>query len=189
MMPLVSDVALEVGSSLTASIITKVTLTMALTLVGVRLARKSRAAVRHLLLAAGFAVLLALPMASIAVPSVPLIEVPIVMGSIAQSPALPSLTDSTPAAHSVSGVSGKRVRIPSFRVSASVLLLTGWAMGALLFLLPVLVGLWQVRTLRRLGRPWQHGQSILRQLAADAGVHRRVGVVVHQAGTGPLWCG
>src|ERR1700687_3531463 len=80
----------EWDERMAASIITKVTLTMALTLVGVRLARKSRAAVRHLLLAAGFAVLLALPMASIAVPSVPLIEVPIVMGSIAQSPAVPS---------------------------------------------------------------------------------------------------
>jgi beta-lactamase regulating signal transducer with metallopeptidase domain len=62
-------------------------------------------------------------------------------------------------------------------------------MGALLFLLPVLVGLWQVRTLRPLGRPWRHGQSILRQLAADAGVHRRVDVLLYQAVSGPLSCG
>jgi beta-lactamase regulating signal transducer with metallopeptidase domain len=196
MMPIVSDVALAVGSTLTASIITKATLTMALTLVGVRLVRKSRAAVRHLLLAAGFAVLLALPVVSIAVPSVPFVEVPIVTGGIAESPVLPSLTDSTPAADSVSAVSGRRVMIPSSRVSAilagraaSVVLLAGWATGALLFLLPVVVGLWQVRALRRLGRPWQHGQSVLRQLAADAGLHRRIDVLLYEAVLGPLSCG
>jgi hypothetical protein len=47
----------------------------------------------------------------------------------------------------------------------------------------------QVRTLRCLGRPWQHGQSVLRQLAADAGVHRRVDVLLYEAISGPVSCG
>jgi beta-lactamase regulating signal transducer with metallopeptidase domain len=189
MMPTVADTALAVGSSLAASIIAKATITMALTLVGVRLARKSRAAVRHLLLAAGFAVLLVLPIASIAVPSVSVVEVPIVTGSIAPSPTLPLLTNSTPAANPVSAPSGGPVIIPSSRVTTSALLLTGWATGAFLFLLPVLVGLWQVRALRRLGRTWEHGQSVLRQLSADAGIHRRVDVLLHEAISGPASCG
>jgi hypothetical protein len=91
MTPVVDDVALAVGGSLAASIIAKVTATMALTLVAVRLARKSRAAVRHVLLAATFVVLMALPIASILIRSVPRVEVPIVAGWIARSPALPSL--------------------------------------------------------------------------------------------------
>jgi TonB family protein len=189
MTPVVDDVALAVGGSLAASIIAKVTATMALTLVGVRLARKSRAAVRHVLLAATFVVLMALPIASILVRSVPLVEVPIVAGRIAASPALPSLPGFTPAADPLSTVSGERTMNSASRVSTSLLLLAGWAIGALLFLLPVLVGLWQARTLRRLGRPWQHGQSVVRHLADEADVRRHVEVLLHEAISGPVSCG
>ncbi len=188
-MPIVADVALAVGSSLAASIVAKVTLVMALTLVGVRLARKTRAAVRHALLAAAFAASLALPMASVLVRSVPVVEVPIVAGRIAESTALPSLTGFTPAAGPVSPVPGKQDMILSSRLSASVLLLTGWATGTVVFLMPVLFGLWQAHKLRRSGLPWQHGQSVVQQLGADANIHRRVQVLLHEAVLGPGSCG
>ena len=186
MMPALADAVLAVSGSLAASIVAKVTVTMALALVGVRLARKSRAALRHLLLAAAFAVLLVLPMASIVAPSVPL-EVPIVAGSVAESPALASPI--APAPTAVVVVSGEQATIPSSPVSVTVVLLTGWVAGTVLFLLPVLVGLQQVRTLRRLGRLWLHGQSVVRHLAADADVHRRVEVLLHEAVPGPVSCG
>jgi hypothetical protein len=179
MTPIVADVALALGTSLAASIVAKATVTMVLALLGVRLARRSSAAVRHVLWAAAFAVLLALPLASILVPSVRLVQLPIVTDRIAESPALPSHTGVTPAADSVSTVFRERATIPSSRVSASVMLLAAWAAGALLFLLPVFVGLWHMRKLRRLGQPWRHGELMVRQLAADAGVHRRVEVLLH----------
>jgi hypothetical protein len=152
----VADIAPAVGSLVT-SIIAKVTVIMVLTLVGVRLARKSRAAVRHVLLASAFAVLLSLPMTSILFPSVRVVQVPITVRRTTQSPELPSRTGLTSATHPVSAVSTGRAVIVSSRVPGSVLLLAGWATGALLSLLPVLVGLCQVGTLSRSGCPWQHG--------------------------------
>jgi TonB family protein len=188
MTPMVDEVALAVGSSLAASIVAKVTVTMALTLIGVRLARKSRASVRHVLLAAAFVLSLAVPFASILVRSGPL-EVPIVTGRIAGSPALSSFPGFPPAADPVSTISGERTMVPSPYVSASVLLLAGWATGALLFLLPVLVGLGPVRTLRRLGRPWPHGQAMVQLLAGEADIRRHVEVLLHETLSGPVSCG
>jgi beta-lactamase regulating signal transducer with metallopeptidase domain len=184
-----AQAALAVGSSLAASIVAKVTVIMALTLVCIRLARKSRAAVRHVLLAAGFAVSLAVPIASVVVQSVPRVEVPIVAGRTAEAPALPSLPTFASPAKPVNIASGDRTATPSSRIPASVLLLAGWATGTLLFLLRVLVGLWQVHTLRRLGRPWRHRQSMVRRLVADADIRRHVEVLLHDTVSGPISCG
>ena len=62
-------------------------------------------------------------------------------------------------------------------------------MGTVLFLLPMLIGLRQVYTLRLSGRPWPHGQSIAGQLAVDADFHRGVEVLLHEALSGPVSCG
>jgi TonB family protein len=70
-----------------------------------------------------------------------------------------------------------------------VILLAVWAAGALLFLLPVIVGLWHMRNLCRVGQPWRHGQLIVRKLAADVGVRRPVEVLLHGAVSGPGSCG
>ena len=51
MMPVLYGVILALSSSLAATIVAKATVTMALALIGARLARRSRAAVRHALLA------------------------------------------------------------------------------------------------------------------------------------------
>ena len=71
MMPVLNGVMVAVSSSLAASIVAKATVTTALALIAVRLARRSCAALRHALLAAAFAVLLALPVASIVAPKAP----------------------------------------------------------------------------------------------------------------------
>ena len=70
MMPVIDGVMLAVSSSPAASIVAKATVITALGLSCARLARRSRAAVRHALLAAAFGVLLALPVASILAPPV-----------------------------------------------------------------------------------------------------------------------
>src|SRR6202011_3290482 len=54
--------------------------------------------------------------------------------------------------------------------SVSDLLVVCWIAGTVLFLLPVGLGLRQVRRLRRSGLPWQHGQSVGDGLARDAGL-------------------
>jgi TonB family protein len=191
MMSMLWNTAFALDASLAASIVTKATVTMTLTLMGVRLARKTRAAVRHLLVAASFAVLLGLSIASFLVPSVPVLELPSVTTNVTGPSAMPSVIGSPSSHDSDQGrpASGERVMLSSSPLSISVLLLAGWAIGAVLFLLPAFVGLWQLRALRRLSQPWQEGESVLRQASVDAGFHRRVNVVVCEAVPGPVSCG
>ena len=70
MTPTIREFVLAMGSSLPASMVAKATIIAAFGLMGARLARRSRAAVRHVLLAATFTVLLLLPVASLIVPPV-----------------------------------------------------------------------------------------------------------------------
>ena len=186
MMPAINGVMLAVSGSLAASIVAKATVAAALGLIGVRLARRSRAAVRHALLAAVFGVLLALPAASILAP-----PVRIAVPAAAPERIAPAAAGSTdplppvaPADESVASVAS-----PSVGFSPSAVLLTGWMAGMALFLLPVLVGLWQVRWLRRSALPWRLGQSVVERLARDAGIQRRVEVLLHAALPGPMTCG
>jgi TonB family protein len=58
-----------------------------------------------------------------------------------------------------------------------------------IFLLPVATGLWQVRRLRRSAQPWRHGQAAADRLALEAGICRRVEVLLHDALAGPMTCG
>jgi uncharacterized protein (TIGR03435 family) len=189
MMPFVADAVLAVGRSPAASMVVKVTVTTVLALAGARLARRSRAAVRHVLLAAAFAVLVLMPIGSVLAPAVR-VEVPTVAGSIAEPPARATFTDAAPAAAPVNAVVGVMAPPPrSAPRSTSALLLAGWGVGAALFLLPVVVGLWQLRALHRAGQPWPHGRSVVRQLALDANINRRVDVLLHESIAGPMTCG
>lgn len=182
MMPALNEVMLALSSSLAASIVAKVTVTTALALIATRLARRSRAAVRHSLIAAAFGVLLALPVASILIPSV----------RIAVQPAAPERSFPASAAAAVpaqTSVSDSPAAPRPAAFSPSALLLAAWIAGMALFLMPVAVGLWQVRKLRRSALPWRHGQSLADRLAFDAGVHRRVEVLLHDRLPGPMTCG
>ena len=70
MMTAINGVMLAAGSSLAALIVVKVTVVAALGLAAAWLARRSRAAVRHALLAVTFGATLLLPIASIVAPPV-----------------------------------------------------------------------------------------------------------------------
>ena len=174
--------------SLAVSILAKVTVTTALALVGTRLARRSRAAVRHALLAAAFAVLLVLPIASLIGPSIR-IAVPIAAQNETPAPRVEVAADPrSPAPVDVLD-RAPRATPESSRLSISAVLFAGWAVGATLLLLPVVVGVWQLRSLRRSTLPWREGQSIVESLAIDAGIHRPVEVRLHEFIPGPMTCG
>jgi uncharacterized protein (TIGR03435 family) len=186
MMPAINQITLAVGGSPAASILVKVTAATALGLIGAWLARGSRAAVRHALLAATFGVLLALPVASFVAPPLRIVLsaqeriVPV----IATDGAVTLPFEPAPAS---SGAASSNPR--SARLTLSAILFAGWIAGAVLFLLPMALGLWQVRSLRRSGLPWRHGQSVVETLALDTGIQRRVDVLLHQALPGPMTCG
>jgi TonB family protein len=186
MMTLIHQALLAVGGSLALSIIVKITLSTALGLIGVRLARQSRAAVRHTLLVAVFGVLLLMPVASLVAPAIR-IAVPAVMQEQVR-PLYGAAAIPSPAPEH----SGPATAIPvqvSSRPSLSAVLLTAWIAGAALFLLPVVMGLWQVRWLRRSALPWLETQTVLDELALDAAIHRPVDLLLHPALPGPMTCG
>ncbi len=187
MMPLVHQLILAVSSSLPASIIAKATVTMALGLICAWLFRGSRAAVRHALLAASFGVLLLLPVVSVVAPAVRIVipagaEERMPPASAKAAMAIP------PAARAHAGVDVTPAAPRSAGLSPA-LLLAGWLAGATLFLSPLVLSLWQVRSLRRSARPWRHGQSVADKLAICAGIHRPVEVLLHGSLPGPITCG
>src|SRR5689334_10941298 len=81
-MPRLAEIALAIGSSVALSLIVKATATLAATLISVRLARTRPAAARHLLLAAGFGVLLMLPIAAATMPTRAVMELPTVAATL-----------------------------------------------------------------------------------------------------------
>jgi hypothetical protein len=123
---------LAVSSSLAASILVKVTVTTALGLMGARLARRSRAAVRHAVLASSFAVLLVLPIASVVSPPVRIAVPPAAQVRPAPAAAVNAIPSAAPAQ---AGLSTAPAASPSADFPVSALLLAAWIAGAVLFLL------------------------------------------------------
>jgi bla regulator protein BlaR1 len=186
----INEVMLAISSSLATSIVAKVTITTALGLAAAWVARGNRAAIRHALLAATFGVILLLPVVSLMAPQVHII-VPV---EVERRVAVPPLVEAVATSRSEAAVvaAGYRV-IPAVPQrswpSLPVLLFAGWTIGAVLFLLPVVIGRRQIRSLLRSGLPWRHGQSVAELIALDAGIRRRVDVLLHEAVSGPMTCG
>ncbi len=171
------------------SILVKATIVTALALGCARLARGNRAAVRHLVLAAAFAVLLLLPMASLFAPSVR-IPVPIAAstGLIELPPdAVPEVTaiGSTTAASTAVDAAPARLAWPG----VATIVAAAWLTGVVLCLLPMAAGDWQLRRIRRAALPWREAQALTNQLAAAAGIRRRVDVLVSEDVSSPMTCG
>ena len=183
-----AEIAIGIGASFAATLLVKATLTLAVALAVTGPARRSRAAARHVLLVAAFAVLLVLPAASFMMPprgvrlpatpaasSAPVTAVVPVMTS--PSPTRLGAQESVDTSRSDSGM------------AASALLSAIWAAGALLRLLPVLAGTWHLRALRRSGSSCARGDALLRRLSAEAGLHRSIAVRVHGSIPGPMTYG
>ena len=172
-----------------ASLIVKATAVTMLALGAARLARRARASVRHLVLAAAFGALLALPVASFVAPG---ITIPIPIATASPSTPLrpfpPVVEIDSPAASAVDHASRPaRLNVPW---PSWPLLVAGiWALGVMLFLLPVCAGLMQVRALRRSGVAWPRGQALADTLVREAAIRRRVDVLLHDAVPGPVTCG
>ena len=73
--------------------------------------------------------------------------------------------------------------------SLTALLVASWIAGATLCVLPIAVGLWQIRTIRRSGLPWRHGRPVVDPLALDAGIRRPITLLLHESVAGPMTCG
>jgi uncharacterized protein (TIGR03435 family) len=184
-----AEIAIGLGASFAAMLVVKATLTLAVALAVTGLARRSRAAARHVLLVAAFAVILALPAASFVIPSRGVtLHAQTAARSAPVSAIAPVMTSPSPAvvdAHE----SVDTFRIESTGVTASAILWAIWGAGVLLCVLPVLAGTWRLRSLRRSSSVCEPGEALLHRLSAEAGIQRSVAVRVHESIPGPMTYG
>lgn len=174
---------------MTLSILLKVTVTMLLALAGVRASKHSAAAVRHVVLAASFAVVLLLPVASIVAPTIR-VPVPAAVQDALVPLDINSIGDAATAAPQANVTPSRRPEpAPWSWPSLSSVLAAAWLAGTIVFLLPIVIGLWQVRALRRTALPWRHGRFLVSLLADEARVRRDVDVLLHESVQGPMTCG
>src|SRR5262245_11508200 len=166
--------------TLAIAILLKVTATTALALIAARLARRNRAAVRHVLLAAAFAILLALPVASLITPPVH-ITLPIARRTISGLPVAEpvAMMLAAAAARATEARSASASAAAPSLPTASTMLLIAWLAGTLLLLVRLTVGFRQTLWIRRTALPWRHAS-----LATD-----RCDLLLHEAVPGPMTCG
>ena len=171
-------------------LLAKATLIVSAALVGCRCMRRRRAAVRHAVMASAFGVLLVLPIVLHVGPSITL-EVPVEPARIAVPPSVPTAaTAANPLpleADSATLVGSSRM--PSSAASTAAVVWVVWAIGALLCLLPMLAGSWRMASLRRCGRRWPSGDRLMKDVAADAGIRRRVDVLLQEGIASPVTYG
>ncbi|HEY0285071.1 MAG TPA: M56 family metallopeptidase [Vicinamibacterales bacterium] len=156
-----------------------------------RLCRRARASVRHMVFALAFAALVVIPFAATMLPAVQ-ITVPVT----AKAPALPA-PDMTPPVRSRGGSVPTDSTTPFVAsrakaadpVTVTQLVTAIWLTGVAVFLVPVMIGFWQMRGLRESARPWTDGEALARAFVSTPWLHRPIEVLIHDAVTGPLTCG
>ena len=185
MIPSIAGAALAMSQSIELSILAKATAIVIAGLIAVRLASHARASVRHLLLAATFASLLALPLLLIAAPQAT-IDVPVASAPATSTPAAAVRPSS---AIRTAATDTPPVEPRWSRLSALALARIVWLAGAVLFLVPVPIVLGRLRRLRRTGLPWPSLQQQTHALAAGRGIQRPVELMRHEHVPGPITFG
>lgn len=185
----ITEAALFLSRWVELSVLVKATVLLALGLTAVWLAKRGRASIRHLLLTATFAMLLALPLIVVTAPGMA-IEVP---DTRANDPGVAVRAVPTSGAL-LQPVDGSPVRPEPEKGGWSAppwptLFRSGWIAGAMLLFLPLAVALWRVRRIRRDGLPWPEMRELMQSLATECGVRRSVQVLLHEDIPAPLTCG
>jgi beta-lactamase regulating signal transducer with metallopeptidase domain len=184
MIPTPADAALMLSQSVEISLLAKATAFLLVGLTAVGLARRTRASVRHLILAATFAAIAATPLLINSVPETR-ITVPI---------AAVTVPTELPVAASVSGPSAAQVPIATpadaqFAISSRALLQAGWLIGSLLFLNPLVTTLWKLRSLRRTALPCIELSESVLSMARESGFSRHIDVLQHENVASPITFG
>jgi len=184
MLSTLTAAALWLSGSSELSVLAKATLLLIASLVTVKLARRSRASVRHLVIATSFAALIALPILVASIPAIA-IEMPAAPAAVQRS--VPEAAPSVPAA-AAAAVSSAAARVAP-GLSAAQWLRAVWAAGAIAFLIPVVSALWRLSMIRRTGLPVAWHRAELARLADARGVSLPVELLEHEAVPGPMTFG
>src|SRR6188474_135962 len=188
MIPFLGEAAIAIGGSLALSLIVKATLVATGVLTAVRLARRAPASVRHLLLAAGFGVLLALPIASLTVPALEL-GVPVTEPVPAVPNTMRGTVDVTVPAVSSHDDAGLPQVAPARRfLSLGMVLLIVWIIGVATVLARVIADVRWVRRVRRHARPFSRGEAIVAEMPGSSSL-RSTRILLDETAAGPITCG
>src|SRR5262245_43336080 len=188
MMSTITEAAVALGRLVELSILGKATVILAIGLTVVMMSRRARASVRHLLVAATLAAVLALPLIVWAVPEVT-IGVPASQAS--------ESTDLVPAAPPVDLTAPTGVSFPSRATWSATWSLPGWLTifrkvwlaGAFLLLARLAVDLRRLYRTRQEGLLWMESRELVQWLASECGLRCNVEVLLHEGIQGPLTCG
>jgi beta-lactamase regulating signal transducer with metallopeptidase domain len=187
MMSILADSAVFLSNVAGLSILVKATLVLGLGLGAAWLAGRQRASLRHLLLAATFAALMALPSVLLFGP-----DVSIAMPAARQI----DVRDSQPTTavrNDAGPVTRANATTPTQTVAAfpsvPALAVGLWGLGAILIVGSLVSDLWRVRRVVRQGLPWIDRQHRVEAIAGESGVRRPVAVLRHEAVPAPFTCG
>jgi beta-lactamase regulating signal transducer with metallopeptidase domain len=169
------------------SIVAKATAVAAVGLIGARLAGRTRASVRHLMLALTFGALIAMPVFMLAAPGVT-VDVPVTR-TAATSPLLsspaPRPVPSTATAPALPSQAAPVARAINWTFVARAI----WIAGAILFSIPLIVLAWRLRYVHRTGIPSPELTTLAQSIANDAGIHRTLQVIQHEEMQAPITFG
>lgn len=167
-------------------LLTKATILASLGLLAVHLSARSRAAVRHAILAAMFAAQLALPFAGLLLPGIA-IEMPNTTNrTLTRTSQEPHPSATAPETVNTSPVVATRTS----PFPATQLLGALWSTGSLLILSALAANLFRLRTLRRTGLPPSATlQALARTIAARSGLKRMPEILLHDRISAPLTYG
>ncbi len=184
MIPTPGDAVLALSQSTEIAILAKATAWLVIGLTAAALASRTRASVRHLILAATFAALITTPLIVMAVPETT-IAIPVeavsapsatATGQVVKPPAV--------AVDSAGAIAQEPSRISWWAVAQLV-----WVVGLVLCLTPVAATLWRLRSLRRTSLPWAERSPSMQALAEECGLRRRVEVLRHEQVSSPITFG
>lgn len=184
-MTTLGNAVLWISASPELSLLAKATVLVGVALLIARIAARSRASARHVVIATSFIALLVLPILVTIVPAIA-IEVPAAPRvSAAPIEATPRTSSAPSAMAPVASTSAGIVE----RISLGRALRLAWVMGAIAFLLPVGSALWRLSMIRRTGLPVAWHRAELVRLADARGVSQPVELLEHEGVPGPMTFG
>jgi beta-lactamase regulating signal transducer with metallopeptidase domain len=171
------------------SILAKATVILVMGLSSVRLAGRARASLRHLLLVATFAALLALPLIAIVAPGLTF-EIPSPQESNIVAPLNAAPTPNTVRPNTNSSpihptIEREQWSMPSLTTIARSI----GIVGAMILLVSLGFDLRRLRRIRKNSLPSLKLRETTRLLATESGVSRNIEVLLHEEITSPLTCG
>lgn len=182
MSPILGEATVAIGGSLALSIIVKATMVSGTALIAARLARHSRASLRHVLFATAFVVLLVLPVVAVSVPARP---VAVAIAQSARTADIAAAGIALSAASVANGGNSPHVPTRPSR-STSTLVLAIWLAGVAIVLVPMHAALLRLRRLRQRGIPWRQGQAVVDEIAAAQAVRTPVQLLIGEDVVGPM---